>query len=56
MTYEPELQFGDVTPHARIRGCLLGGAVGDAFGAPVEFYGVTLVASTARTTTLRAFA
>lgn len=37
MTYEPELQFGDVIPHARIRGCLLGGAVGDAFGAPVEF-------------------
>jgi ADP-ribosyl-[dinitrogen reductase] hydrolase len=23
--------------HARIRGCLLGGAVGDALGAPVEF-------------------
>src|SRR5258706_2010427 len=37
VTYEPELQFGDVTPHTRIRGCLLGGAVGDALGAPVEF-------------------
>jgi ADP-ribosyl-[dinitrogen reductase] hydrolase len=26
-----------VTPEERIRGCLLGGAVGDALGAPVEF-------------------
>ncbi len=24
-------------PHARARGCLLGGAIGDALGAPVEF-------------------
>lgn len=27
----------DIEPVARIRGCLLGGAVGDALGAPVEF-------------------
>jgi ADP-ribosylglycohydrolase len=26
-----------ITLHSRIRGCLLGGAVGDALGAPVEF-------------------
>jgi ADP-ribosylglycohydrolase len=32
-----ELPFYPVTPLARIRGCLLGGAVGDALGAPVEF-------------------
>ncbi|RYZ07802.1 MAG: ADP-ribosylglycohydrolase family protein [Myxococcales bacterium] len=27
----------DIDPVARVRGCLLGGAVGDALGAPVEF-------------------
>jgi ADP-ribosyl-[dinitrogen reductase] hydrolase len=32
-----ELPFSELTPHSRIRGCLLGGAVGDAIGAPVEF-------------------
>ena len=37
MTHQPELPFEEVTSHSRIRGCLLGGAVGDALGAPVEF-------------------
>jgi ADP-ribosylglycohydrolase len=32
-----ELPFSELTSHSRIRGCLLGGAVDDAFGAPVEF-------------------
>ena len=27
----------DLSPASRIRGCLLGGAVGDALGAPIEF-------------------
>lgn len=27
----------ELTVHSRVRGCLLGGAVGDALGAPVEF-------------------
>jgi ADP-ribosylglycohydrolase len=31
-----ELPFSELTSHSRIRGCLLGGAVGDAIGAPVE--------------------
>ena len=37
MTHQPELPFEETTSHSRIRGCLLGGAVGDALGAPVEF-------------------
>jgi ADP-ribosylglycohydrolase len=37
VTHRPELPFEDVTTHSRIRGCLLGGAVADAVGAPVEF-------------------
>src|SRR3954447_19198113 len=37
VTDEPELPFSEVTSHDRIRGCLLGGAAGDALGAPVEF-------------------
>jgi ADP-ribosylglycohydrolase len=32
-----ELPFSELTSHSRIRGSLLGGAVGDAIGAPVEF-------------------
>ncbi|GLX10109.1 hypothetical protein Misp03_70350 [Microbispora sp. NBRC 16548] len=30
-------ETGDIPFGARVRGCLLGGAVGDALGAPVEF-------------------
>ncbi|MFD0660414.1 ADP-ribosylglycohydrolase family protein [Thermocatellispora tengchongensis] len=26
-----------ISPESRVRGCLLGGAIGDALGAPVEF-------------------
>ena len=33
----PEAQGAPVTLRQRFRGCLLGGAVGDALGAPVEF-------------------
>ena len=29
--------MSDLTLPSRVRGCLLGGAIGDALGAPVEF-------------------
>jgi len=29
--------------HSRYRGCLLGGAVGDALGAPVEFLSLSRI-------------
>lgn len=33
----PTSPQAELTVHARVRGCLLGGAAGDALGAPVEF-------------------
>ncbi|WP_432933365.1 ADP-ribosylglycohydrolase family protein [Microbispora sp. CA-135349] len=32
-----DAKLGDIPFDARVRGCLLGGAIGDALGAPVEF-------------------
>ncbi|WP_424537131.1 ADP-ribosylglycohydrolase family protein [Sphaerisporangium viridialbum] len=32
-----EAEHSDVTFGSRVRGCLLGGAIGDALGAPIEF-------------------
>src|SRR5690606_26874263 len=29
--------MGSVTYRSRVRGCVLGGAIGDALGAPIEF-------------------
>ncbi|MEU7694028.1 ADP-ribosylglycohydrolase family protein [Microbispora hainanensis] len=36
-------ETGDVPFGARVRGCLLGGAVGDALGAPVEFDSIAAI-------------
>ena len=35
----------DISLHERIRGCLLGGAIGDALGAPVEFWSGSQIGS-----------
>ena len=38
-------ETGDIPFGARVRGCLLGGAVGDALGAPVEFDSIAVIRS-----------
>ena len=37
MSARPESMAEDALYRTRVRGCLLGGAIGDALGAPVEF-------------------
>lgn len=40
---------------ARVRGCLLGGAIGDALGAPVEFWSLDRIRGTVGPAGVRAY-
>ncbi|MEU8250335.1 ADP-ribosylglycohydrolase family protein [Nonomuraea sp. NPDC048916] len=38
-----DVETGDMALRSRVRGCLLGGAIGDALGAPVEFDSIATI-------------
>ncbi|MEV0595787.1 ADP-ribosylglycohydrolase family protein [Nonomuraea cavernae] len=38
-----DVETGDLALRSRVRGCLLGGAIGDALGAPIEFGSIAAI-------------